>query len=93
MVEQVEQRVCQNPGQWLVGGGFAAHDQIDAVAGKTKVYVPEPRSKKDEQGNEMAQDKDKPQPDDSEAGPAGVSAWPAPRPRSCTSSVQQRPNA
>ena len=75
MVEQVEQRVGQSPGQWLVDGGFPAHDQIDAVAGKTEVYapVPEPRSKKDEQGNEMAQDKDKhqPKPDDSEA----VARW------------------
>ncbi len=73
MVEQVEQRVGQSPGQWLVDGGFPAHDQIEAVAGKTEVYapVPEPRSKKDEQGNEVPQDKHQPKPDDSEA----VASW------------------
>jgi len=45
MVEQVEQRLGQSPGQWLVDGGFPAHEQIDAVAERTDVYspVPEPR--------------------------------------------------
>ncbi len=73
MVEQVEQRVGQSPGQWLVDGGFPAHEQIDAVAGKTEVYapVPEPKAKKDEQGNEVQQDKHQPKPDDSEA----VASW------------------
>ena len=62
MVEQVEQRAGQSPAQWLVDGGFPAHEQIDAVAHKTEVYapVPEPRAKKDakkdEQGNEVPQD-------------------------------------
>src|SRR5665213_1343077 len=30
MVDQVEQRMCKVPGQWLVDGGFPAHEQIDA---------------------------------------------------------------
>jgi transposase len=77
MVQQVEQRVGQSPDQWLVDGGFPAHEQIDAVAGKTEVYapVPVPRAKKDakkdEQGNEVQQDKHQPKPDDSEA----VAKW------------------
>jgi len=81
MVEQVEQRLGQSPDQWLVDGGFPAHEQIDAVAGKTDVYapVPEPRTKKDakkdakkdEAGNEVGQDKHAPKPDDSEA----VAQW------------------
>lgn len=73
MVEQVEQRLGQAPQEWLVDGGFPAHEQIDAVAGKTEVYapVPEPRAKKDEQGNEIEQDKHQPKPDDSEA----VAQW------------------
>ena len=72
MVEQVEQRAGQSPVQRLVDGGFPAHEQIDAVAHKTEVYapVPEPRTKKDakkdEQGNEVQQDKHQPKPDDSE---------------------------
>lgn len=73
MVEQVEQRLGRSPQEWLVDGGFPAHEQIDAVAGKTEVYapVPEPRVKRDEQGNEVQQDKHQPKPDDSEA----VAEW------------------
>ena len=73
MVEQVEQRLGHSPQAWLVDGGFPAHEQIDAVAHKTEVYapVPEPRVKKDEQGNEVQQDKHQPKPDDSE----GVAEW------------------
>lgn len=75
MVEQVEQRLGKSADQWLVDGGFPAHGQIDAVAGKTEVYapVPEPRPKKDKHkpGNEVEQDKHQPKPDDSEA----VAQW------------------
>lgn len=73
MVEQVEQRLGQSPNEWLVDGGFPAHEQIDAVAGKTEVYapVPEPRAKRDEQGNEVQQDKHQRKPDDSDA----VASW------------------
>jgi transposase len=73
MVEQVEQRLGQTPDEWLVDGGFPAHEQLDAVADKTEVYapVPEPRPKKDEQGHEVQQDKHQPKPDDSEA----VASW------------------
>lgn len=85
MVRQVEQRLGRSPDQWLVDGGFPAHEQIDAVAGKTEVYapVPEPRGKKnakkdeqkddhsDEPGNEVQQDKHQPKPGDSEA----VASW------------------
>lgn len=73
MVDQVGQRCGKTPEQWLVDGGFPAHEQIDAVADKTEVYapVPEPRQKKDEQGNEVEQDKHAPKPDDSTA----VAQW------------------
>jgi transposase len=81
MVEQVEQRLGRSPDEWLVDGGFPAHEQLDAVAGKTEVYapVPEPRIKKDakndakndEPGNEVQHDKHAPKPDDSEA----VAQW------------------
>jgi hypothetical protein len=73
MVEQVEQRMGKSEGEWLVDGGFPAHEQLDAVAAKTVVYapVPEPRKKKDEHGNEVCQDKHQPKPDDSEA----VAEW------------------
>lgn len=69
MVEQVEQRLGRSPKEWLVDGGFPAHEQIDAVAEKTTVYapVPEAKVKKDEQGNELPQpDKHEPKPGDSE---------------------------
>jgi transposase len=42
MVEQVAQRTGRCPEQWLVDGGFPAHEQIDAVAGKTEVFAPVP---------------------------------------------------
>jgi hypothetical protein len=51
MVEQVVERTGSTPGQWLVDGGFPAHEQIDAVheqtQGMTEVLapVPEPRRK------------------------------------------------
>ncbi|MGH9581170.1 MAG: transposase, partial [Terriglobales bacterium] len=73
MVEQVEQRLGRTPGQWLVDGGFPAHEQIDAVADRTEVYapVPEPRARKDDNGEEVPQDKHQRKPDDSEA----VAQW------------------
>jgi transposase len=73
MVEQVEQRLGEVAPQWLVDGGFPAHEQIDAVADKTELYapVPEPRAKKDEDGNEIAQDKHQRKADDSSA----VAKW------------------
>lgn len=85
MVGQVEQRVGQSPQEWLVDGGYPAHEQIDAVASRTEVYAPVPEPKvrkdakkgagkdepKDEPGNPMPQDKHQPKPGDSEA----VAAW------------------
>jgi transposase len=55
MVGQVEQRLGQAPAQWLVDGGFPAHEQIDTVASKTTVYAPVPESKaqKDAQGQPL----------------------------------------
>ena len=40
MVEQIEQRLGSAPRKMLVDGGFPAHAQIDAVAGRTEVYAP-----------------------------------------------------
>lgn len=73
MIEQVEQRLGAVAPKWLVDGGFPAHEQIDAVADKTEVYapVPEARTKKDEEGNDIAVDKHQPKPDDSPA----VAKW------------------
>jgi transposase len=69
MVRQVQQRVLQPIGQWLVDGGFPSHGQIDAVAAHTAVYapVPEPRHREDEQGQPLPQDKHAPKPGDSPA--------------------------
>jgi hypothetical protein len=73
MVEQVEQRLSAVAPQWLVDGGFPAHEQLDAVADKTEVYapVPEARAKKDDEGNDMAADKHQPKSGDSPA----VAKW------------------
>jgi transposase len=73
MVDQVKERCGRLPGQWLVDGGYPAHEQIETVADRTEVYapVPEPRPKQDEQGNPIGQDKYEPKPDDS----AAVACW------------------
>lgn len=82
MVAQVEQRLGKASEQWLVDGGFPAHGQIDAVAGKTELYAPVPRPKpskpskpsKGKDGNEL------PPPSGSEFEPkpgdsAAVAQW------------------
>lgn len=77
MVEQIEQRLGSAPQKMLVDGGYPAHAQIEAVADKTEVYAPVPEArakkdaKKDEQGQEVQQDKYEPKPDDS----AAVASW------------------
>jgi hypothetical protein len=45
MVKQVVDRCGQAPDDWLVDGGFPAHDQIDAVAAQTRVIAPVPKPK------------------------------------------------
>lgn len=45
MVKQVIERCGQAPEDWLVDGGFPAHDQIDAVAALTRVIAPVPKPK------------------------------------------------
>ncbi|MGV1015337.1 MAG: IS1182 family transposase [Methyloceanibacter sp.] len=45
MVEQVSARCGQTPGEWLVDGGYPAHEQIEAVAGRTTVLAPVPQPK------------------------------------------------
>jgi transposase len=69
MVEQVRRRLGRTPRQWLADGGFAAHEQLDAVAGRTEVYapVPEPRGRKGAAGGVSPVDKHQPKPGDSEA--------------------------
>jgi transposase len=51
MVEQVESRLGQSVPAWLVDGGFPAHEQVEAVAGKTELYAPVPAPRKS-QGNQ-----------------------------------------
>ena len=45
MVAQVVTRCGRAPKNWLVDGGFVAHDQIDAVSGLTRVIAPVPKPK------------------------------------------------
>jgi transposase len=83
MVSQVEERCERSPEQWLVDGGYPAHEQIDAVAERTVVYAPVPQPKlkdkdKPKGGEKQEQSADQPhadpyapKPGDSEA----VAAW------------------
>lgn len=76
MVQQVMQRAGHTPEQWLVDGGFPAHQQIDAVhahtQGRTEVIapVPEPRRKG---GDEDSPPADKHQRKDGDSEP--VAQW------------------
>lgn len=45
MVDQVIERCGVAPENWLVDGGFPAHDQVEAVAEQTRVIAPVPRPK------------------------------------------------
>ena len=45
MVAQVVDRCGRAPDDWLVDGGFPAHDQIDSVATQTRVIAPVPKPK------------------------------------------------
>lgn len=65
MVGQVSERCGDNPQQWLVDGGYPAHEQLDTVAEKTVVYAPVPKPK------DEATDPHTPKPGDSEA----VGTW------------------
>jgi hypothetical protein len=50
MVEQLEERYNQTPGEFLVDGGFAKHQDIETVStaeGGTTVYAPVPKPRKD----------------------------------------------
>ena len=40
MVEQVSERCGNAPDEWLVDGGYPAHEQLEAVAARTTVYAP-----------------------------------------------------
>lgn len=65
MLEQVIERTGTVPGQWLVDGGFPAHEQIEAVhahtKGQTEVIapVPEPRRKADKRDDDTRPPPDK----------------------------------
>jgi transposase len=68
MVGQVKGRPAKVPPEWLVDGGFAQHDQIDAVSAPgvgCAVYAPVPKPR----GPEV--DRYEPKPGDS----AAVAAW------------------
>lgn len=65
MLAQVTERCGQSPEQWLVDGGYPAHEQLEAVAPHTEVYAPVPKPK------DAATDPHVPKPTDSEA----VALW------------------
>ena len=98
MVEQVEQRLGKTPEQWLVDGGFPAHEQIDAVSGKTELYAPVPKLKAPKAKDKAQDESDGGQAsDDSKAGdtqqPAPVSEFdPKPGDSEAVAQWRQRMN-
>ena len=82
MVEQVQQRLDQSPAPWMVDGGLPAHEQLDAVSGKTEVYAPVPEPKvKRRRGQSAGADRGQIQAQAKRfsRGGAMVNAWRAPR--------------
>lgn len=79
MVEQVIDRTGTAPGQWLVDGGFPAHEQINAVhehtKGQTEVIapVPEPKRKVGKPGDDNTPPPDKHQRKEGDSEP--VAQW------------------
>ena len=61
MIDQVNERYSKNPQQWLIDGGYPAHNQLDQAETKTCVYAPIPKSRDD------ASDPCQPKPGDSQA--------------------------
>ena len=45
MIEQVGERTGRDPEEWLVDGGYCAHEQIEQAAKHTTVYAPVPKPK------------------------------------------------
>jgi transposase len=45
MIEQVGERCGRDPDEWLVDGGYPAHEQIEQAAEHTLVYAPVPKPK------------------------------------------------
>jgi transposase len=65
MIEQVGARYGQDPAEWLVDGGYPAHEQLDRAAERTVADAPVPKQK------DPAVDPHAAKEDDSEA----VGAW------------------
>jgi transposase len=79
MVQQVIERTGRTPEQWLVDGGFPAHEQIDAVhahtQGTTEVLAPVPEPRRRKSGK---RDDDVPPPDKHQRKPGDsepVAQW------------------
>ena len=45
MIEQVNDRDGPHPAEWLVDGGYPAHEQLEQAAESTVVYAPVPKPK------------------------------------------------
>ncbi len=89
MVEQVERALRAAPrGEWLVDGGYPAHEQLDAAAEHTVVYAPVPKPKDTADSIRTS-----PKTATARRWPPGASAWAPTRPRTSTRSGRPRPSA
>ena len=65
MIEPVEERYGHRPDEWLVDGGYSAHDPSDGAAARTRVYAPVPKPRDAATDPYVAKDGDR----------AAVGAW------------------
>jgi hypothetical protein len=85
--EQVTERCGQSPEQWLVDGGYPAHEQLEAAAPHTEVYAPVPNRKTPPPTRMF------PSPRTVRPSRSGANAWERRRPRPSTQSEPPPLNA
>lgn len=86
-LEQVSERCGKAPDEWRVDGGDPGHEQIDAVADRTRVMAPVPKPKTPKEGEAPAR-QERPDPHAPKAGDsAAVKDW---RERMATDEAQER---
>ena len=101
MLEQVIERTGTVPGQWLVDGGFSAHEQIEAVhahtKGQTEVIAPVPESGARQTSATTTSARRRTSTGARKGTPSrwrsGVRAWPATRSGRNTNNARPRPSA
>ncbi|AFL72839.1 transposase [Thiocystis violascens DSM 198] len=85
MIEQVNERYGQAPDEWLVDGGYPAHEQLEQAAASTVVYAPRRKTRRPIRTS--------PKRAPANPSPRGANAWAPTRRRTSTKNGHPRPSA